>query len=356
MFDEVRARGEDGAFGQAVTKGLAQEGPAGLRQLFAEILVKGGRKGFAWSWPRGAKLAGLDLREWDFADADDRPVVFDAVDFAGANLLLANFRRAHFRGCAFGGCNLAQATFPTDCRFEGCSGRAEGTRSARLHDCDIDETSRQFRVSPLPSRTGGGAAKMAEGRLVLEPAFLGPILRAVFSADGCAVLIASDDRTARLFDAASGKELRRFAGHAGPVMAAPFFSADGRAVLTASWDKTARLFDAASGKELRRFAGHAGSVMSAVFSADGRAVLTASWDKTARLFDAASGKELRRFAGHERVNSAVFSTDGRAVLTASRDQTARLFDAASGKELRRFSGHEDRVMSAVFSPPTAAPC
>jgi WD40 repeat protein len=60
------------------------------------------------------------------------------------------------------------------------------------------------------------------------------------------------------------------------------FSPDGKAVATASWDKTARVWDAASGKELARLS-HENSVYAVAFSPNGKAVATASSDKTAFL-------------------------------------------------------------------------
>ena len=114
-------------------------------------------------------------------------------------------------------------------------------------------------------------------------------------------------------------------GHEGTVTSA-VFSPDGARILTASDDNTARLWDAPSGQELRVLRGHEDTVNSAVFSPDGARILTASDDNTARLWDAPSGQELRILRGHEkRVTSAVFSPDGARILTASFDKTARLW-------------------------------
>jgi WD40 repeat protein len=104
------------------------------------------------------------------------------------------------------------------------------------------------------------------------------------------------------------------------------FSPDGKQVLTVSVGKTARLWDAATGKSLALLIGHDDEVESAVFSADGKQVLTGSLDKTARLWDAATGRSIAVLTGHDgEVHTAVFSPDGKQVLTASEDKTARLW-------------------------------
>ena len=70
------------------------------------------------------------------------------------------------------------------------------------------------------------------------------------------------------------------------------FSPDGVRILTASGDKTAKLWDAASGKLIASFA-HQDGVVDAAFSPDGARILTASWDKTAKLWDGGLGQAHR---------------------------------------------------------------
>jgi WD40 repeat protein len=63
--------------------------------------------------------------------------------------------------------------------------------------------------------------------------------------------------------------------HDGPVYSAQF-SPDGKLVLTASEDKTARLWDAVTSKEIGEPMRHDGPVYSAQFSPDVRLAMTTS--------------------------------------------------------------------------------
>jgi len=115
-------------------------------------------------------------------------------------------------------------------------------------------------------------------------------------------------------------------GHTGSVNSVAF-SPDGRSALSGSADRTLKLWDVASGKEIRTFSGDTGSVFSVAFSPDGRSVLSGSDDNTLKLWDVASGKEIRSFSGHTWwVRSVAFSPDGRSVLSGSRDCTLKLWD------------------------------
>ncbi len=173
---------------------------------------------------------------------------------------------------------------------------------------------------------------------------------AEFSADGQTVATASDDKTAALWDAASGGRIAEMQ-HGGRVASA-VFSEDGERVVTASDDGAARIFDARTGVEAARFVGHKGKVFAAVFNSAGTRVLTVSDDdKTTRVWDATVGRPLAAFVKHgDIVTSVAFSPDGQRIVTASLDKTARIWDAASGKPIATLSGHDGPVWSAAFSP------
>jgi WD40 repeat protein len=171
-----------------------------------------------------------------------------------------------------------------------------------------------------------------------------------FSPDGRQIVTASNDATARIWDAATGKEIAVLRGHT-DLVADARFSPDGQQIVTASYDGTARVWDAATGKELSVLRGHETGIYTAHFSPDGQKIVTPSWDKTARVWDAATGKELAVLRGHtDYIPSSEFSPDGKQIVTASADGTARVWDATSGRELAVLRGHSEAVNSARFSP------
>jgi WD40 repeat protein len=172
---------------------------------------------------------------------------------------------------------------------------------------------------------------------------------AAFSPDGTLALTGSRDGTARLWDAGSGDELRRFDASRGGVNAVAF-SPDGQSIIAGGWDFTAKRFDVTSGGLALTYSGHTGGVLAVACSSDGRFVVTGSFDNTARLWDARSGAELRTFPGHsEAVTSVAISPDARLVATGSIDDTVKLWDAATGAELKTLSGHANDVTAVAFT-------
>ena len=177
----------------------------------------------------------------------------------------------------------------------------------------------------------------------------GVLWSARLAPDGKRIVTASEDKTARVWNAENGDQLAILRGHTEGVRVASF-SPDGRQVITGSTDKTARLWNAETGQQSAVLE-HDGVVRSAAFSSDGRRVVTASDDKTARIWDVQTGKQIAALTGHTaRVRDAAFSPNGRYVLTSSDDKTARLWDSKTGEPVHILEGHTQSVRGVAFSP------
>jgi WD40 repeat protein len=174
-----------------------------------------------------------------------------------------------------------------------------------------------------------------------------------FSPDGSRVLSGSWDKTSKVWDAASGQLVHTLVeGNLGkntPAGVPAAFSADGTSVLSAGFD-TLTLWDAATGRVIRSFEGHASSIGPVGVSPNGAYVLTGGRDGVLKLWDAEIGRPIRTFKGHtDRVIASAFSSDGLRVLSGSDDKTLRLWDTATGQLIRTFEGHSGQVWLVRFS-------
>ncbi|MCY3018777.1 MAG: serine/threonine protein kinase [Planctomycetota bacterium] len=171
-----------------------------------------------------------------------------------------------------------------------------------------------------------------------------------FSPDGKLALSGSRDKTLKLWEVKTGRELRTFSGHTSWVKSIAF-SPDGKLALSGSGDKTLKLWDVRTGRELRTFSGHTDSITSVAFAPDGALVLSATFDGVLKLMDVGTGRELRTFSGgNDQSLCVAFSADGKLALAGGMYHRLRLRDLATGRELRTLSGHIGQVSSIALSP------
>jgi WD40 repeat protein len=177
-----------------------------------------------------------------------------------------------------------------------------------------------------------------------------PVRSVAFSPDGKQVVSGSDDRTVRLWDAATGAALQTLNSHTAPVRSI-VFSPNGKQVLSGYHDQTVRLWHAATGAVLQTLEGHTSSVTSVAFSPNGKQVVSGSDNNIVQLWDAATGAVLQTLKGHtSSVTSAAFSPNSKQVVSGSDDNTVRLWDTATGAALQMLEGHTSFVSSMAFSP------
>ena len=77
---------------------------------------------------------------------------------------------------------------------------------------------------------------------------------------------------------------RTLRGHYGRVWSVAW-SPDGTRLASASDDRTARVWDAATGQPIHMLRGHTGSVMSVAWAPDGTRLASASYDGTMSVWD-----------------------------------------------------------------------
>ena len=185
-----------------------------------------------------------------------------------------------------------------------------------------------------------------------------------FSPDGTRVATGSGmrDSTIRIWDANTGKELQRLVGHTYEVNSVAF-SPDGKTIITGGgtstrprvdYDHTVRIWDADSGKELKKLEGFHSRIQSVVFSPDGTKFVIAT-DTTAQIWDVESGVEMKKLQLPVRTiggkASAAFSSDGKKIVVSSTYRGVHVFDSDSGKELIKLDEeHTQEIQSASFSP------
>lgn len=144
------------------------------------------------------------------------------------------------------------------------------------------------------------------------------------------------DKTLKVWDIATGTELRSLAGHTGWVSAVAVTN-DGSKTVSGSFDKTIKVWDLQTGVEQSTLRGHALAVSHLVTSPGGDQLLSTSQDCTLKLWNMESATLINSMEGHSApVNAIAMTSDGRRMLSVSDDHTLRVW-GQSGEEIAAFS-------------------
>jgi WD40 repeat protein len=243
------------------------------------------------------------------------------------------------------------------------------------------------------------------------PAHTGGVNALAFNPDGKLLASGGEDHVIKLWDVATGREVRTLRGHTQRILALAF-SPDGRHLASGSVNDGAFLWEVASGKQVRVFGGGGDRlfVSRLAFSPDGQHLAGATdgpaekgavtllggppsverlliWDVTtgrptvfftdrsigtrqlvydhegSRLaaaltdkvvvWDAATGKELfarKKEVAEPGVTCVAFSPDGKELAAAVEDGQVRLWDLAAARELVALKVHNRHCGGLAYAP------
>jgi len=178
-------------------------------------------------------------------------------------------------------------------------------------------------------------------------------------------------------------------GHSDKVSAIAY-SPDGKHIVSGSYDKTIKIWDAESGREIRTLSGHTTAVSCVAYSPDGKFIASGSCsisgvhreqNGTIKVWDADNGKELLSFGGDRLdykeltslrkydkvdqgadINAVTFSPDGTRIAVATSNisidsklefhhkEVVRIYDAMTGALLKTYIGQEGDYNTLSYSP------
>jgi WD40 repeat protein/serine/threonine protein kinase len=190
-----------------------------------------------------------------------------------------------------------------------------------------------------------------EVRLVIDTGLLWDV---AFSPDGNRIVGGRDDGTVKIWDAASGEEVRTFKGHLGPVLSVAF-SPDGNEILSGSADGTLKLWEATTNSEGLTIQGHGSQVTSLAFTTDGKRFVSGGAEHPLNVWDTKSGQKVLTLKGHtvgihDALTSVCFSPDGKWIVSCGGDNAVKVWNSTSGNEVLALKGHLAKPTSATFSP------
>ncbi|HEV3256974.1 MAG TPA: c-type cytochrome domain-containing protein, partial [Gemmataceae bacterium] len=258
---------------------------------------------------------------------------------------------------------LAAGGYKTVTLIDVATGDVNGTLPGQSGATTALDFSRDGRYLAVASGSAGqaGAVRLypvpADGAPAAKPVHVLPghkdlILAVAFSPDSKVLATCGYDRLIKLWDVATGKELRTLKDHSDSVYGVAF-SPDGRLLASGGADRAVKVWDVAGGTRLYTLAESTDWVYAVAWSPDGRHLAAAGVDKSIRVWDATptGGRVVHSVFAHEGpINRLVYSADGKTLFSVSEDRTAKAWETGKMVERKVYDGQPENVLALALRP------
>jgi WD40 repeat protein len=157
---------------------------------------------------------------------------------------------------------------------------------------------------------------------------------------------ASEDKTIRLWDLATGQTSYVLADHQGFIEAVVFQPHSTNILASGSRDKTIKIWEL--DRVLYSLVGHSQAVNTLAFSPDGQQLASGSSDRSVKLWQVATGELITTLTSHKLKITTVAFNSNEILASASADGTISIWQ--KNKMYRQLTGHTGSVTSIAFSP------
>jgi WD40 repeat protein len=236
----------------------------------------------------------------------------------------------------------------------------------RVHDLatgkdspDLGEPTRYVDAAWVPRsgvvalRTGAKSLLLWEPGRVGEPRRLDPPQDGAFvlsfSPDGKTVVSVDKAVGLRLWDVATGEQVREIRLEEGKQVRSAAFALEGR-LLVVDCEDDLLMFDSGTGGQRLVLMRAEGRASYAAFTRDSRSVFVQLNTPELRLWEVATGKERRRVPLDAPASCLAVSPDGADLAAGEEGGEVRLYSLSRGATQHRLFGHKGKVWAVAFSP------
>jgi len=206
-------------------------------------------------------------------------------------------------------------------------------------------------TAPTPTPASPTAPPFAQSHIYTGHS--GEVDTVGWSPDGRRIASGSRDQSVQVWDARTGKTIRKYTGHANWVFAVAW-SSDSTRIASGSVDTTVHVWDAVTGVRTTSYQGHSAAVHGVAWLPGGEVIASGGDDHSVRIWTSATGSTFFTYMHKDAVQAVAWSPDGKYLASASVDKTVQVWQwDASTKTARlitTYTGHQAEVDAVTWSP------